>query len=263
MTTTLVPPAVREAEPVPSATALRRSLTLLSGAPLDFIKTAAAFFMVLDHSNTILLGRADVWLFRFGRIAFPLFCFAVAFHVIRDRDHRARSLILLLVFAVATQSIYAWAFGSVFGNVLFTLAAGSAIAVYLAGTYALLRHAILAAALAAVWLIPNFANTASDYGIAGMVFPATIVLTVVEGWTYLPWAIAFGVSLNAFPHAEGAGWWFEPAIDAAFALVGGAIVIAASTSLIGLPRFLPRYALHVFYPGHLALLAALRAFVPH
>jgi hypothetical protein len=241
---------------------LAHAVARLSGAPLDFIKTAAAGFMVLDHYNTILLSRGEVWLFRYGRIAFPLFCFALACHVVRSRE-RSRSLSLLLVFAVATQPIYSWAFQTVYGNVLFTLAAGSAVASFLPSLHPLLRHALLAAALAACWLIPNFANAASDYGVAGMVFPAALVLTMLGGITYLPWAVAFGASVNAFPHSDVEGWWVEPLIDAGFALVGGAVVVALSTRLAGLPRFLPRYALHVFYPGHIAILATIRALLPH
>ena len=173
----------------PTDKPLVRAVARLSGAPLDFIKTAAAGFMVLDHFNTIILGRGDVWLFRFGRIAFPLFCLAVACHVVRDQDRRGRSLSLLLVFAALTQPIYAWAFQSASGNVLFTLAAGGAIAAFLPSLRPLLRTAVLAAVLAACWLIPQFANTPSDYGVAGMVFPAAFVLMAIGGWTYLPWTI--------------------------------------------------------------------------
>jgi hypothetical protein len=246
----------------------------LTGAPLDFIKTAAAFFMVLDHYNTIILNRAEVWLFRFGRIAFPLFCFAVACHVIRDRDHRGRSLAILLVFAVVTQPIYAWAFQTTGGNVLFTLAAGIAIATFLANLHPLLRHALLALAFVVSWWIPNYAITVSDYGLIGMVFPAAIVLTAIGGWSYLPWAILYGASVNVFPQVgpddvfdmltghPDLGRWFEPAIDAVFAVGGGAVVVAASTAFIGQARFLPRYALHVFYPGHIGLLALLRTLLP-
>jgi TraX protein len=250
--------AEMDGRPAALPSPLAAPVARLFGAPLDFIKTAAAAFMVLDHYNTIILNRAEVWLFRFGRIAFPLFCFAVACHVIRDREHRGKSLSLLLVFAVVTQPFYSWAFGSVFGNVLFTLAAAGAVAAFLPTLHPLLRHAILAVALAACWFIPSFANTAADYGVAGMVFPATIVLTAIAGLDYLPWAIAFGATLNAFPHSDAEGWWVEPLIDALFALGGAALVVAASTRLIGQPRFLPRYALHVFYPGHIGLLAALR-----
>src|SRR4051812_16916373 len=145
----------------------------LYGAPLDFIKTAAAFFMVLDHYNTILLNRGEVWLFRFGRIAMPLFCFSVAAHVVRSyasgREGTSRhTLQMLLVFAVLTQPIYAWAFQTVFGNVLFTLVAAAAVAAFMPTLPPLVRHLIFAVALVAFWLVPQYANTPSDYGFSGM-----------------------------------------------------------------------------------------------
>jgi hypothetical protein len=213
----------------------------LSGAPLDFIKTAAAFFMVLDHFNTI---------------AFPLFCFAVACHAVSGRDSR-RGIPLLLIFAVVAQPVYAWAFQGTGANILFTLAAGVAIAGFLPGLHPALRHAALAVALAACWLIPAYADSAPDYGLAGMVLPAALALAALGGRAYWPWALAFAATVNAFPHANGPEWWVEPAIDAAFVIVGGIAVVAASTRFAGQPRFLSRYALHVFYPGHLALLAIL------
>src|SRR5690349_10276339 len=55
----------------------------LSGAPLDVIKLAAAGLMLGDHVNTSLLNSGIPLLWRFGRIAFPLFCFVLACHLMR------------------------------------------------------------------------------------------------------------------------------------------------------------------------------------
>jgi hypothetical protein len=237
--------------------ALGAFLTRLTGAPLDFIKAAAAISMVCDHFNTIILGREQIWLFRLGRIAFPLFCLAVAVHVIRRADS-SRALLTLLVFAAFTQPVYAWAFSALAGNVLFTLAAGAALAIWLPTRSPSERHFALAISFAVCWMIPSVAPTGSDYGLLGMLFPATIVLAARDT-AYLPWMIAYVLSLNAFPHGTGAGWWMEPAIDAVFAVVGGALVIALGTRLADIARFLPKYFLHIFYPGHLALLGLLAA----
>ena len=48
-------------------------------------------------------------------------------------------------------------------------------------------------------------------------------------------------------------------LDLAVALPGTVLVVALAWRLRGRPRFLARYALHAFYPGHLLVLAALRA----
>jgi hypothetical protein len=249
----------------------------LAGAPLDFIKTAAAFFMVLDHYNTIVLARGEVWLFRFGRIAMPLFCFAVAAHVVRSyasgREGTSRhTLQMLLIFAVVAQPFYSWAFQTIFGNVLFTLAAATAVAAFMPTLHPLVRHLVFAAALAAFWLFAQYTNAPSDYGYAGFFFPAAIALTLLSGLQYLPWVILYGASLNSIPQVAtwdvlagraAPGWWVESAIDAGFVLIGSAIVIAVSLWFAGRPRFLSRYALHVFYPAHIGLLALLRTMLPH
>ncbi len=249
----------------------------LSGAPLDFIKTAAAFFMVLDHYNTIVLNRGEVWLFRFGRIGMPLFCFSVAAHVVRQiaagKEGTTRhTLQMLLVFAVITQPFYSWAFQMTFGNVLFTLAAAAAVAAFMPLIHPLLRHLAFAAALAAFWLVPQYANAPSDYGFAGMFLPAAIVLTAIGGLQYLPWVILYGASLDSIPQISvwfvlagqvAPDWWVESAIDAGFVLIAAPAVIVASLAFAGMPRFLSKYALHVFYPAHIALLATIRAFLPH
>jgi hypothetical protein len=232
-------------------------LTRLTGAPLDFIKAAAAVSMVCDHFNTIILGRGEVWLFRLGRVAFPMFCLAVAVHVLRRADS-TRALLTLLVFAAFTQPVYAWAFSALAGNVLFSLAAGAALAIWLPTREATERHFALTVAFVVCWAIPSVAPTGSDYGLLGMLFPATIVLAARD-LSYLPWAIAYALSLNAFPHGTDAGWWMEPAIDAVFAVGGGALVVFIGTRLAGIDRFLPKYFLHVFYPGHLLLLGLLAA----
>ena len=46
---------------------------LFAGAPLDIVKLAAAAFMLTDHVNTVLLKSTVPLMWRFGRIAFPLF----------------------------------------------------------------------------------------------------------------------------------------------------------------------------------------------
>ena len=208
-------------DPAMSERPLVGALAKLYGAPLDFIKTAAAGFMVLDHYNTIILNRGEVWLFRFGRIAMPLFCFAVAAHVVRSygsgrQGTSCQTLQMLLVFAVVTQPFYSWAFQTIFGNVLFTLATAAAVAAFMPTLHPAWRHLGLAAALVAFWLVPQYANAPSDYGFAGMFFPATIALTVLSGLQYLPWVLAYGISLNGIPQIAtwdvlggraAGGWW--------------------------------------------------------
>ena len=231
----------------------------LAGAPLDIVKLAAAVFMLGDHINTVLLQGAQPLMWRFGRIAFPLFCFVAACHLLRGADPR-RYLSILLVSAAATQPIFAIAFRGQLGNVLFTLAAGIAIAAALPHLRPLARHAVLATAPAVALAAPVPAVSGVDFGLAGMLFPAAVFAALRFGPSYLPWLVIFVFTLNApLPRPAGEAWWFGPLLDGLFAGVGSLAVVAIAALFRGKPRFLPRFALHLFYPGHLAALAAIRA----
>ena len=228
------------------------------GAPLDAVKLAAATFMLVDHVNTVLLKSGVLLMWRFGRIAFPLFCVVLACHLARGADPR-RYAALLLVLAIPTQLAFGAAFGGELGNVLFTLAAGAALAGALIGADAKLQHRVLAAGALVVFAWPLRARTGVDFGLGGMLLPAAITLTLAGSRAHGLWVavLLFGLNTGGWrPPAEA--YWPAAARDAAFAVLGGAAVLALAATLQGRSRFLPRYALHVFYPGHLAALALLR-----
>ena len=238
-----------------------REPAAFAGAPLDAIKCVAALLMVGDHVDTILLDGHAVALWRLGRIAFPLFCVVSVLHLARGADP-GRYVLALLALAVPTQAIYAAAFpfGTTEGSILFTLAAGIAFATALDRASAGLRHAALAVGLAAVFLAPALAKTAVDFGLAGILLPAAILLALREPRAYGAWLVAAVVGLNWHGwHPRGEVVPVSASIDALTILVGVPLVLLAALRLRGRPRFLPAYALQVFYPGHLAVLVALRA----
>src|SRR3954453_9052970 len=102
-------------EPVLEHPTDRSLASRLSGAPLDVVKLAAAALMLGDHVNTALLGTSVPLLWRFGRIAIPLFCFVLPCHLVRGTDAGRYGWGLLLV-GVATQPIFAEAFRVEFAN---------------------------------------------------------------------------------------------------------------------------------------------------
>jgi hypothetical protein len=231
----------------------------LAGAPIDLIKLAAAFLMLADHVNSSLLGGSAVLAWRFGRIAFPLFCFVLACHLVRDTDLK-RYLLVLLVLAVATQPFYTAAFPwwPMQGNILFTLGAGAAIAASLLQSPALVQHLTLGigAAVAAAW--PSWARGGVDFGLAGVLLPSAIALIIAGRRGHVLWLVPLVFALNAGAPRSGETWLAGAILDALFAGVGPVLVIGCAALVQGLPRFLPRYALHAFYPGHLVGLAGLR-----
>ncbi|HEY8566772.1 MAG TPA: TraX family protein [Beijerinckiaceae bacterium] len=231
------------------------------GAPLDAIKLAAAGLMVLDHVNTVLLDGRATWMWRLGRVAFPLFCFALAVHLLRGREP-GRQLGLLLAAGVVTQPFYAAAFnyGSKEANILFTLAGGAALAAWLDGRPALVRHAALALGLGAILAFPQTTKTGVDFGLPGLLIPVAMLCALRQPLAFGPWLLAalFALNLTGW-HPRGETPLAAATMDCLTILAAGGVLIAASLALRSRPRFLPRYALHAFYPAHLGLLAALRA----
>lgn len=238
----------------------KTSAQRLEGAPLDAIKLVAAVLMIGDHVDTILLDGHAVWLWRLGRIAFPLFCCVAALHLARGNDPGRYALMLLLL-AVPTQPVYAAAFpyGTTEASILVTLAVGTALAAWLAkaGPW---RHAALAVGLACVLLLPGLAKTGVDFGLAGMLLPGAFLLALTGRTGGVAWLVAVILALNVHGwHPRGEAPLPSALFDGATILFGLFAIGLLAMRLQGRPRFLPRYALHAFYPGHLLVLMGLRA----
>ena len=237
----------------------RSIASLFSGAPLDVIKLAAAALMLGDHINTALLNSGAPLLWRFGRIAFPLFCFVLACHLVRGADPW-RYVRVLLPVGIVTQPIFAAAFRVEYANILFTLAAGAVLAAALLKEGGWRAHLVLAAGTAVVFAWQARARTGVDFGVAGMLFPAALALALAGARWHVVWAAVLLFSLNAWANrAPHETWLGGASLDAVFAGLGGLAAIGLALLFRGKPRFLPRYALYLFYPGHLLALAALRA----
>jgi hypothetical protein len=236
---------------------------VVAGAPLDLVKVLAAVLMLGDHINSALYDPPELLVWRFGRIAFPLFCLVLAVHIARGMDARTH-VARLLVFGVLTQPIFAAAFpwSPREANILFTLAAGAALAQSLAGRPPWLRHCVFALGVFAIFRWPMLARTGVDFGLAGILFPAALTLLLQRQWPHALWVIALLVALNFGAKRPGDEPPFQgAAVDALYAGVGSLCIIAFAAVVSGRPRFMPRYALYAFYPAHLLVLALWRAWV--
>jgi hypothetical protein len=230
------------------------------GAPLDAAKLPAAAAMLVDHTNIILLKSAYPLCHAIGRVAFPLFCFALACHLAAGADSR-RYVARLLVVGAVTQPVFAWAFPQVdFGNVLFTLAIGVAIAEVLRRQSALWQHLALAAGAITVLAFRGAASTGVDFGLAGMLFPAALFLVLNGSPSHAIWLVLLAAGLNIGGEEPISDDWLKrSALDFVSTTVGALVVLIVCKTLEGRRRFLPRYALYAFYPLHIAALAFIRA----
>lgn len=241
-------------EPSIALPAARPLAEAFSGAPLDIIKTVAAISMTVDHTSKILFGYKSFTCWYIGRAAFPLFVFAIAVHLLRGvRPWPFVQRLLLL--AVVSQPAYSLAFCSWDADTVFTLAVGATMAVLLVARSPPTRQlslAIVAIALFQPWLPISLGL---DFGLGGIILPAALVLALGGGREYFPWLALVVVALSRYPHV----WLMDEVIAFASIILGGGGVVLGSLLWRGRPRFLPRYAFYVFYPGHLLLLALLKA----
>jgi hypothetical protein len=95
-----------------------------------------------------------------------------------------------------------------------------------------------------------------DFGLAGMLLPAALCLVLEGRRSHALWLALLLFALNWYPVDNP--WKLQPIQVACFAGGVSVLVALAALALKNRARFLPRYALHVFYPGHLLVLLAIR-----
>jgi hypothetical protein len=239
----------------PAPSDIQGLVGVFTGASLDLVKIVAAIAMLAAHVNEILLHNAWRPLWDFGRLAFPLFSFAVACNLLRGVKRPAYLQMFLLLGALS-QPIYAAAFAADEADTLFSLAAGAAIGIFLKSQKPAFQHAIFALGTAAVFTPWIPAQAGVDGGIAGMLFPAALFLALEGGRAHIVWLVILLVGLNS---AHGLTP-FDIALTSLGAGLLCLLVLLAAAAFRRRPRILPRYALQAFYPAHLLILTLARAF---
>ncbi len=233
----------------------------LLGGPLDLMKAIAVVTMVLESTNFVLFDNRYPLPWYIDRVTFPVFCFASAVHIARGFEFRGQVATLLMLGAIA-QPFHALAFAGFGGaNVLVTLGIGAALAGMLAVRPPVQSDAVLAGVMALNIALPSAASVGWEYGMLGAVLPLAFATALKNGGVRLAWPVAVIATMylmNDFAKPEAMR---IPGLDIVFALAGTALVILAGQLMIGRERFLHRYALHVIYPGHLALLVGLSVLI--
>jgi len=225
-----------------------------SGLPLDLIKVVAAAAMAIDHCNVVVLDRQSVVFFQIGRLAFPLFCFALACHLHRGARLAAYVERLLLVGAFS-QPLFIVAFGVKEAGTLFTLAAGATIAAALRRASPLVQHGVFACAVAAIVLPLLPEQIGVDYDVPGLLLPAAILLAMDGRASHWLWLALLFIGLNYYRDLPLA----QVLLVAMVSAIGCGAAGALCAKFAGRARVLPASFFYAFYPAHLAALIALRA----
>jgi hypothetical protein len=213
--------------------------------------------MVVDHFNVLFLEHRLNVFWEIGRIAFPLFAFAVATNLCL-RENWVRYVLTLLVVGICSQPIFTFFLGEKYLNVLFTLAGGVAVSRLLRSGGAWLLHLTFAAGALAVFVPFLDLRPFLDFGIPGVLLPVALLKCLQRGFEYAHWALLFLLGLNWYnPHPLE----YSPIIAASIALSGGLLAVVLALLFARYPRFLPRYFLHIFYPAHIMILSIVHRFV--
>ncbi|MDA7089308.1 TraX family protein [Pseudomonas sp. SA3-5] len=230
-------------------------------AALDLLKWLALLSMLIDHLR-------HVWpplyaLYIPGRLAFPLFCLAIAANLVRPSPHARtplplRYLGLLLLFALLSEWPYRLLVQAPQSlNVLPTLVLGLLIASGVQQPHGQARWLALGALLLAVaahsWLM---------FGLAGALLPAAFVHALNRPSPAWIWPLLLCLIANYWPPfyidaARGEPFAWTVILSCALAPLFGLWLLRQPLQ-IGVPP-VRRWA-YLFYPGHFLVLAALREY---
>jgi hypothetical protein len=238
-----------------SPSSRRGAVDMFSGAPLDFVKIVAACLMVVDHVNYVFFDHVANIMWYLGRPVFPLFAFALVCNLIRGTkvpDYVGK----LILLGVVSQPLYATLMVTDEGDVLFTLAVGAVLVTALRPQHLVVQHLVFLAGIATIFSSLFRVREGLDFGLAGMLLPAALCLVLEGRRSHALWLALLLFALNWYPIDNP--WKLQPIQVACFAGGVSVLVALAALALKNRARFLPRYALHVFYPGHLLVLLAIR-----
>ncbi|MCB1913810.1 MAG: conjugal transfer protein TraX [Rhodocyclaceae bacterium] len=226
---------------------LRAPALAFTDGGLEAVKWLALACMLLDHVDKYLLGAAEPALFAVGRLALPLFGFALAYNLARPgalaRGAYRRLLSRLAAFGALASPFFIALGGLGWGwwplNIMFTLFVAAAV----------------------LWLL----EVRSSSAIAG-----AIVLFLIGGLFVEFWWPALAYILAAWLYCRLATWprlmgWIAAAgslyliNDNLWALAALPILFLLAHVSVTAPRM--RWVFYAFYPAHLAALWGIRALI--
>lgn len=216
----------------------------LASGTLELIKWLAVCLMTVDHINLHLLGAKYPVMYAMGRTAFPLFVFVLAYNLAqapaRNSGAALRVLERLLPVAVLSSLPYMELNLATYGwrplNVLFTLAAGTAVV-------ALLEESTRRRQILAVLLF-TASGALVDYGWIGIGL-FICCWQLVRSPNYF-WTVSSAIFVLLLGDLNGNQW----------ALAALPIMILAFIFRLNIPRI--KNALYYYYPIHLCAIAALK-----
>lgn len=223
-----------------------RSLEL-SSAQQEFLKWLAIVSMTFDHINKLIFASGLPAFSQFGRLAFPLFCYLIAFNVVRRGAAPQRYFLPLLIFGVLSQSIYSWAFEGDELNIFFTLFLGAGYLWLVSWLKVKGRSSIIAHVLAVCFL-------AVPASFVSYQFFGPFLIPILAGFLKKPTVLS----------VLGTGFYLMLTNNFLPISVYTLLLLPAVLTAPRLPLRLRRsnkWIFYGFYPIHIIVLASLEKFV--
>lgn len=224
---------------------------------LDLVKWTAIVTMVADHLRYLWPGADG--LFVVGRLAFPLFCLAIAVNLGRSQTDASgsgtnlRYLGWMLVFALVSEIPYRWLDGGTQTfSVMPTLLLGLLVAQGVHHRHWPVRCLGVASAMLAAWF-----SLQLMYGLPGVLLPAAWLLARRQG------GVAWGLPCLLAVAGNLTNSWLSQHLLApitVFALASAALAVPVGCLLLqARTAWVPKVGRwgYFFYPGHLAVIKLL------
>ncbi len=242
-------------------------IPLLDGRALDAIKIVAALLMVIDHINLIWFKREVMEMELAGRAVFPLFCYAVAVALARGPDENrektsGKYMAVLFGIGLFSEPFIQLARPDSPLNVLFTLGLG----VFFANAARGMKDWQICLVYFASAIVTALADIELEFGFTGVMLPSAILFVMQGRKIFIPFLLLLLLTVNmsgaaAAFFAQG-GNGFSTAILQSLAFGAVAVIMPYALLLMArdLPqdgRYLSKYSLHFFYPGHQLLIWSL------
>ena len=232
---------------------------VLSG---NALKLLACVFMLVDHIGAFLFPAVAA-LRAVGRLAMPLFAFTFAEGCFYTRS-KLRHFLLILAIGLCTSAVYSLFYGSLHGDIMITFTLAGLIVYAIdalkraafgrnAKRVILFTAALLGALAFAVWVC-CFSGVSVDYGLGGVLLPATVRLLdfrsygarglIAEFYNPVTTALLFTICLLCIALPRGT--------IQLFSLLALPLILLYSGRR---GKWRLKYFFYLFYPLHLALLA--------
>lgn len=224
------------------APAQARERRLLPGvAAIEPLKWLGLSAMLIEHWMRYVVGDLPDWAYAVGRLAFPLFVFALALGASRLPRWKLAAIVLrMLAWAIVAQAALLFVDApDRQANILFTFALGLAAVWLVEGEWPLLLQAVALAAIgvAGLWC---------EFGVVGVAF-VVVTVKVARAGDAPPVAwLAVGVTLAALalPNHNH------------FALLAAPLAFLVGRSEIRVPRI--RHAFYLLYALQFPVFAVIR-----